>query len=63
VLCYKSKSILEVGSKVRVPLKTPSGMRTWLGSACVGLHVRDQGKTTASEHVSVTVLYLASSSE
>jgi hypothetical protein len=46
-----------------VPLKTPSGRRTWLGSFRVGLHVRDQGTTTASVHVSVTILYLAMSSE
>jgi hypothetical protein len=36
---------------------------TWLGSVRVGLHIRDQGTTTASVHVSVTVLYLAMSSE
>jgi hypothetical protein len=34
-----------------------------LGSVRVGLHVRDQGTTTTSVHVSVTVLYLAMSSE
>jgi hypothetical protein len=34
-----------------------------VGSVRVGLHVRDQGKTTASVHMSVTVLYLAMSSE
>jgi hypothetical protein len=44
-------------------LRTPSGRRTWLGSVRVGLHVRDQGTTTASVHVSVTILYLALSSE
>jgi hypothetical protein len=44
-------------------LKTLSGRRTWLGSVRVGLHVRDQGTTTASVHMSVTVLYLPMSSE
>jgi len=34
-----------------------------LGSVRVGLHVRDQGTTTASVHVSVTILYLALSSK
>jgi len=34
-----------------------------LGRVRVGLHVRDQGTTTALVHVSVTVLYLALSSE
>jgi hypothetical protein len=34
-----------------------------LGSVRVGLHVRDQGMTTVSVHVSVTILYLALSSE
>jgi hypothetical protein len=34
-----------------------------LGSVRVGLHVRNQGTTIASVHVSVTILYLAMSSE
>jgi hypothetical protein len=59
VLRYKLKSILEVGSKIRSSIEDPSGRRTWLGSVRVGLHVRDQGMTTASVHVSVTILYLA----
>jgi hypothetical protein len=51
------KSILGFGTKVKDSIEDPFRKETWLGSVCVGLHVREQGTTTASVHVSVTILY------
>jgi hypothetical protein len=61
--CYKLKSILGVEPKVKSSIEDPFRQVTWLGSIRVGLHVREQGTTIASVHVSVTILYLGLSSE
>jgi hypothetical protein len=42
------KSILGVGPKVKDSIEDPFRKETWLGSVRVGLHVREQGTTTAS---------------
>jgi hypothetical protein len=42
------KSILGVGPKVKDSIEDPFRLETWLGSVRVGLHVREQGTTTAS---------------
>jgi len=42
------KSILGVGPKVKDSIEDPFRYETWLGSVRVGLHVREQGTTTAS---------------
>jgi hypothetical protein len=42
------KSILGVGPKVKESIEDPFRKETWLGGARVGLHVREQGTTTAS---------------
>jgi hypothetical protein len=41
------KSILGVGLKVKESIKNPFRCKIWLGSVCVGLHVRVKGMTTA----------------
>jgi hypothetical protein len=43
-----SKSILGVGPKVKDSIEDPFRYETWLGGVRVGLHVREQGTTTAS---------------
>jgi hypothetical protein len=42
------KSILKVGPKIKDSIEDPFRKETWLGGVRVGLHVREQGKTTAS---------------
>jgi hypothetical protein len=42
------KSILGVGPKVKDSIEDPFRYETWLGGVRVGLHVREQGTTTAS---------------
>jgi hypothetical protein len=48
VAALKLKSILGVGPKVKDFIEDPFRYETWLGGVRVGLHVREQGTTTAS---------------
>jgi hypothetical protein len=49
IAVLKLKSILGVGPKVKDSIEDPFGYETWLGGVCDGLHVREQGTTTALE--------------
>jgi hypothetical protein len=49
VAALKLKSILGVGPKVNDSIEDPFRYETWFGGVRVGLHVREQGTTTASE--------------
>jgi hypothetical protein len=48
VVAFKLKFILGVGPKVKDSIEDPFMYETWLGGVRVGLHVREQGTTTAS---------------
>jgi hypothetical protein len=48
VAALNLKSILGVGLKVKDSIEDPFRYETWLGGLRVGLHVREQGTTTAS---------------
>jgi hypothetical protein len=47
--CVDLKSILRVGPKVKDSIEDPFRYEIWLGGVRIGLHVRVQGTTTASE--------------
>jgi hypothetical protein len=57
------KSILEVGPKVKIPLKTPSGRRPGWEAFMLGYTSENKVRPLHRVYVSVTILYLALSSE
>jgi hypothetical protein len=48
VAALQLKSILGVDPKIKNSIEDPFRYETWLGGVRVGLHVREQGTTTAS---------------